>query len=107
VIRVLRISIAPMPAAPPAAYDAALDQPSEAIMLKPKSSKARRPAPKKIDRLNATKPALPRSPEKRATIDDPTVRLQNHNELPRRDPSGARGNRNALPGQTRRSKTRR
>ncbi|MEO6434447.1 MAG: hypothetical protein ABIP55_01635 [Tepidisphaeraceae bacterium] len=66
------------------------------------------PAKLRNDQLEAANPVQPANPTKGPPQDDPTKRLGNHNNLPRRDPSGARGNRDARRShQTRAEKTRR
>lgn len=67
----------------------------------------KRPPAPRTDKLNATQPVLPQAPEKGPPVDDPEKRLYSHNQLPRRDPSGARGNRDPIPGTTRHDRTKR
>ncbi len=62
--------------------------------------------PPRVDKLDATNPAQPENPEHPAAVDY-TKRPPNHNQMPRRDPSGARGKHDQRPGQTKHTRTKR
>lgn len=71
---------------------------------KPKPKTGQKPP--MTDALEATQPGQP-AETKGVIPDDHTKRLGNHNNLPRRDPSGQRGQRDHRANQTERGKTER